>query len=293
MQKKGFHKRGFISLVTAFSFIAMTVSGIVLYFTPHGRIAYWTDWKFALLTKNNWADMHVLTSLLFVVVAVWHLLLNWKVFLSYISRKLESAARLKRELAIAAVLTIVFTFGPVFSIPPFSYVIDFSEYLKMAWVTSSEYEPPFGHAEELSLKAFTRRTNIDLQSAMDELRKSGIKFDNSSESLQSIARANNKNAMEVFAIIKKFQKIDPIDTSLKFTPEMVEERFAGTGIGRKTLKQVTSENALDLNDALKKLEVKGIKIGENEAFKDAAARYDIYPLDLMKVILVEDYSPSK
>jgi hypothetical protein len=292
MQKKIFHTRGFMSLLTALSFIAMTISGIVLYFTPHGRIAYWTDWKFALLTKNNWADMHVLTSLLFVVAAAWHLYLNWQVFMSYICRKAQTAASLKKELAIAAVITLIFTFGSVFSIPPFSYVIDFSEYLKKSWVSSNEYEPPFGHAEELSLKALARRTNIDLQSAMDELRNSGIKFNNSSESLQSIAKANNKNAMEIFAIIKKFQKIDPIETGTKFSPEQVEERFAGKGIGRKTLKQVAAENGINIEQAVKKLEAKNIKIGENEPFKDAAARHDIYPLDLLKVILVEGYSPD-
>lgn len=289
MQKKNFHIRGFVSLLSAFSFIGMTISGIVLYFAPQGRIAYWTDWKFAMLTKDNWADMHILTSLLFVVAAAWHIWLNWKVFLSYISRKIESAIRIKKELAITAVIAIVFTFGPVYRIPPFSYVIDFSNYLKKSWIVDSEYEPPFGHAEELSLKVLTQRTNIDLQSAMDELRKSGIKFDDSSESLQSIASANNKNAMEVFAIIKKFEKIDPIDTSLKFTPEMVEERFAGSGIGRKTLTQITSENGISMREALMKLEAQGIKIKKNEAFKDAAAKYELYPLDLLKIILVEGY----
>lgn len=291
MQNKSFHKRGFISLLTALSFIVMTISGIVLYFAPQGRIAYWTDWKFALFTKTDWINIHVLTSLLFAIGAVWHLCLNWKVFWTYISSRIEKTASLKRELAVAAILTIAFTFGPVYNIPPFNYVVDFADYLKKAWVTSSEYEPPFGHAEQLSLRALAKRTNIDLDKAVAELRQSGIRFDNTSESLEKIARANNKNAMQIFAIMKKFQKADPISPDTRFTTSMVEERFAGTGIGRKNLKQVAAENGLDIQTAQKKLASKGISIRDDETFKEAAARYDIYPIDIMKIILVENYSP--
>ncbi|MCE5311735.1 MAG: DUF4405 domain-containing protein [Nitrospiraceae bacterium] len=291
MQNKGFHKRGFISLLTALSFVAMTISGIVLYFAPLGRIAYWTDWKFALLTKTDWINIHILTSLLFAIGAIWHVWLNWKVFWSYIAGKIQAAAGMKKELVIAAVITIAFTFGPVYGIPPFSYVIDFGDYLKKAWITSSEYEPPFGHAEQLSLRALAKKTNIDLDKAVAELRQSGIRFDNTSESLEKIARANNKNAMQIFAVIKKFQKTDKIDSSVKFSPELVEERFAGTGIGRKTLKQVAEENGLDIEASKKKLAAKGISIKDDETFKDAATKYDIYPIDLMKIILVENYSP--
>lgn len=291
MQNRGFHKRGFISLLTAFSFIVMTISGIVLYFAPQGRIAYWTDWKFALFTKTDWINIHILTSLLFAIGAIWHLCLNWKVFWAYVSTRIEKAVNLKKELAVAAILTVVFTFGPVYNIPPFSYVIDFAEYLKNSWVTNSEYEPPFGHAEQLSLRALSKRTNIDLDKAVAELRQSGIRFDNTSESLEKIARANNKNAMQIFAIMKKFQKADPISSDARFTPTMVEERFAGTGIGRKTLKQVAEENGLDIEASTKKLAAKGISIKDDETFKDAAERYDIYPIDFIKIILVENYSP--
>ena len=57
MEKKQFNVRGFISLLTACSFILMSVTGIVLYFTPQGRIAFWTNWKFIGLTKTVWISM--------------------------------------------------------------------------------------------------------------------------------------------------------------------------------------------------------------------------------------------
>jgi len=46
-----FRWRGFTTLLTAFSFIISLVSGIVLYFTPQGKIANWTYRTFLGLNK--------------------------------------------------------------------------------------------------------------------------------------------------------------------------------------------------------------------------------------------------
>ena len=49
--------RGFVSLLTALSFLIMAVSGLILFIVPEGRIANWHDWRFLGLTKNQWGDM--------------------------------------------------------------------------------------------------------------------------------------------------------------------------------------------------------------------------------------------
>ena len=51
------HVRGLISLLTAMSFLIMSISGIVLFIVPQGRIANWIDWRFLALTKGQWGDM--------------------------------------------------------------------------------------------------------------------------------------------------------------------------------------------------------------------------------------------
>lgn len=54
MSERPFHTRGFISLLTFASFILMSVTGIVLYTAPQGRIAYWVAWTFWGLEKPQW-----------------------------------------------------------------------------------------------------------------------------------------------------------------------------------------------------------------------------------------------
>jgi len=71
-----FNWRAFISVTTALSFVAMSITGVVLFVTPPGRVAHWTGWKIGALTKEQWAGLHIWFSLLFMIVAVLHLYLN-------------------------------------------------------------------------------------------------------------------------------------------------------------------------------------------------------------------------
>ncbi len=72
---KKFNFRGFVSLFTAFSFLFVFISGIVLYFTPQGRIAYWINWKFLGLTKTDWTNMHIVFCIFFMTAAFFSYLL--------------------------------------------------------------------------------------------------------------------------------------------------------------------------------------------------------------------------
>lgn len=72
------HVRGFTSLLTALSFVIMTISGIVRLIVPQGRIANWHDWRFPALTKSQWGDMYIGTRLLFILAGLWHTWINWR-----------------------------------------------------------------------------------------------------------------------------------------------------------------------------------------------------------------------
>ena len=52
--QKKFSFRGFTSFTLTLSFILISVSGIVLYIVPSGRVAYWINWKLVGLTRDNW-----------------------------------------------------------------------------------------------------------------------------------------------------------------------------------------------------------------------------------------------
>jgi len=315
MAENKFYTRGFITLVTALSFVVMTVTGIVLYFVPQGRIAYWTKWKFLLLSKDDWGNIHITSSILFALCAAYHLYFNWKAFLNYIVDKISKAVSHKNELALATVITLFIFFGTLYLVPPLNYVIQFSDYLKASWVESKEYEPPFGHAEQLSLKVLAKKTNIDLRMAMAELRDQGIEFESENMTLEQIAKRNKTTPMNIFVMIKKHEQRDypkseeavgarqqagpgekraagdrapQVAGKTVYTAEMVEERIAGTGIGRKTLAEFCEENKIDLASAKERLKGKGIQSKDTETMKEIAARHNTAPIELAKILLVEN-----
>ena len=293
MMKKKFQMRGFISFLTLAGFIIMTLTGIVLYTVPHGRIAYWTDWSFLGLKKDDWGNIHILSILLFLIAASFHIYYNWKTLTSYILDKVSGGLKLKREMAITLAISLVVVFGAISQIPPFNYVFDFNEYIKESWIISKEYGPPFGRAELLSLKAFTKKMNIDLKKAMEEIEAKGIRVENEEDSLEKIAKENKTSPMYLYMMIKKFEKKLEIVKKDSYTPEMVEEQFAGAGLGRKTLEEVCQQSGIDMNQAKKKLSQDDIEIKKDETLKNIATRYKKNPIDILKVILVNDYKIKK
>jgi len=291
LDREGFHKRGFTSLWLFFSFAVMVFTGAVLYMGPQGRVAYWTDWHFLGLTKTHWTNIHMVNALAFAGIGIYHLILNWKVFTSYLVTKATDAMEYKLELSLAAGLTFMLAVGAVFSVPPISYVEEFGEYLKSGWVEGKDYEPPFGHAEQLSLATFSKKMDIPLETAAAELRAKGIKILGVHEKLEDIARANRTSSMELYRLIKQFEPTPDV-TETVYTPELVEETFAGTGLGRKALPWVVQDLGLNPVSVRARMVSNGIRISDTETLKQAAERYGIEPIDILKIALVDGYTPK-
>lgn len=288
---KKFHKRGFVSQLTALSFLAITITGIALYIAPQGRVAYWTDWKLIGLTKTDWTNLHTVSWVLFLIAGSFHIYYNWKALMNYLFSKVAAAVSFKRELAISVLIFCFVLLSGIFQIPPLKYIIDLNDYIKNSWVKSKEYEPPFGHAEELSLRVFAKKMKIDLNLALQELKNRGIIVEKDTDSLQTIARRNKTTPMNLYAMIKKFEHKET-EIGIVYTSELVEEKFAGTGVGRKTLSQICEENKIDLNLAKKRLSEKGIITKEDETLKEIADKHNTLPIEILKVILIEDYNLS-
>lgn len=281
---RSFHFRSFISLLTLLSFLVMLLSGIILYIAPQGRIAYWTFWKFFGLTKTDWTNLHLLSSTLFLVSALFHLYFNWSVLTSYLIDRVKRGLRLRKELSLAVLVVLAFIISAIYQLPPLKYLIVLSDYAKKSWVKSPDYEPPFGHAESLSFKAFAKKMKIDLKAALEELKSRGIEVKSDNQTLEEIARLNKTTPLEIYRLIKKFEKKEEIRA---WTPELVEEKFAGSGLGRKTLKEVCQELNLDLETAKKKLLSRNIQMKEEESLREVADRYGTRPIEILKIILVE------
>jgi hypothetical protein len=202
-------------------------------------VVYWTKWNFLGLAKEQWGNIHIFSGLLCLVVGGFHLYYNWKSLIKYLSGKIETGLHYKHELLISSLIFLWIIASAIWALPPLVYVADLSEAIKSSWVISAELEPPFGHVELASLKIFCKKQGNPLDRAMAELRQAGFKVTTPDITLGNIADSKGTSGMGVYAVIKKLEpKPETMKLRSIWTPKMVEEDFAGTGIGRKSIGQI-------------------------------------------------------
>lgn len=270
----------------------MSITGLVLYVVPAGRIAYWTDWGLLSMTKTQWGNIHILSSILFIVAGAFHIYFNWKPLINYFKSRATKTVKLKRELAISGLISILITVSAIFSIPPLSYLLDFNEFIKETWIVEDDYEPPFGHAELLSLKTFAKKTEIDLDKAVAELQKNGIRLESSEETLEEIAKKNYTSPMNIYLLIKKFEPAPEPERLRSYTPESVEIEFSGTNLGNKSISAICENLGLDSSTVFIRLKSLGIEASADETLKKIAEKHDTVPIELLKAIIIEGYFPK-
>jgi len=244
MAQQKIHTRGLTSFFTLFGFVIMSVTGLVLYIVPAGRVAYWVNWELFGLTKTQWGNIHILSSLLFIAAGVFHTVLNWKPLMNYFKNRITSGIRLRKELAIATAVSVLVIVSSLYPVPPLNYLLDLNIFIKDAWVTQDDYEPPFGHAELLSLKTFSQKMDIDLAQAETELKSQGIQYANSGETLEDIATRNGLSPMDLYLLIKKFEPTIAPDQPIEYTPDSIELEFSGTGIGNRSLAAICEKTGV-------------------------------------------------
>jgi len=251
-------------------------------------VAYWTKWNFLGLEKDQWGNIHLFAGLLFLVAGGFHLYYNWKLLIKYLSAKIETGLRYKRELTISVLIFFWITASGVWGLPPLVYLADLSEAIKGAWVTSAELEPPFGHAERVSLKTFCKKQGIPLDQAMVELREAGFKVNNPDTTLGDIADSQGSSGMGVYAVIQKLEKnAKTMKSGTVWTPGMVEEAFAGTGVGRKSIAQIIEDHGLDPKTVYHRLKVGGIEAKDDDKIKTLADKHDSTPIKILTIMLVD------
>lgn len=323
MEARPFINRILISLVTALSFVAMSLSGIAAFVVPQGRVAYWTNWTFLGLSKTQWGNIHITTSVLFLIAGIWHTWYNWTPLIQYLRGIPDRMTASWRDLVIASLVTVFFTVGAVTKTPPLNYILNFNNWIKESWVKTPADDPPFGHAELLSLKGFCKKMYIDSGEAIRELRQAGLSVTDENITVEQIARMNRLTPANVYQVIKKLERPEAsqpvamlsvstaladkpapavvrvakgkpeISPSIKeavgppcYTGDIVVERFEGKGIGRKGLAAICQELNLDCARVKQKLIAKQMAIKEDEFLKDAATRLGVVPIELLKIILV-------
>jgi len=288
MSNRNWHGRAFTSLCSLVSFIMLLLTAIILYIVPHGRVAYWSKWTMLGLEKDQWGNIHIFTGFLFLVAGGFHLYYNWKPLLKYLSGKIETGLRYKRELMISSLILLWIMASGIWSLPPLAYVADLGEAIKSSWVTSADLEPPFGHAELVSLKTFCKKQGIPLDQAMAELRNAGFKVDNPDKTLGNIADSKGTSGMGVYGVIKKLEpKPKTMESGSVWTPGMIGENFAGTGVGRKSIGQIIKNHGLDHKTVYQRLKAGGIEAMDDDKIKELADKHDSTPIKILTIILVD------
>ncbi len=289
MPRKPFNFRSFTAFIVTWAFLVATATGVVLYIVPQGRIANWVDWRLLGLLKEDWGNIHLVFAAIFIVGGILHLYFNWKPFKKYLAERISGHLQPKKELLLSLAISLLLIVGAINQIPPFNYYFELNEWAKQALVTSPEVEPPFGHAEELSLAGFAKRQNIDLEKAIEEIRAKGIRFEGVRQSIGEIAHANGMNAMQLYGMIRPFEAKPEAVRDTTFTAEEVEDRFGGTGIGRKSLATICQSLGLPVQTVVDTFSGAGIKATRDETMKTIADRHELDPIELMKVILIADF----
>ncbi len=283
MRKNKQSARSLTAFLVTGSFLVLTVTGIVLYVVPQGRVAYWVHWSLAGMEKDQWAWAHMIFGALFIVTGVLHLYFNWKPFKQYLADRVMGHLAMKREVFVASAAMLALFLLAVFNLPPASWIIELNGWVKAAWVGSPELEPPFGHAEEVSLAGLARRMDLDLPRALEALRENRIRFDSERDSLEWIARENGTTPMALYGIIRGVDR-PSAGAAESLSPEAIEAKYAGTGLGRKRLDEICRTLGIDPDLGLQRLAAAGIEAQAGESAREVADRHGLSPIDLLKIM---------
>ncbi len=286
MRKNKHSLRSLTAFLVTWAFIVLTVTGIILYIVPQGRVAYWVHWSLAGMEKEQWGWVHMMFGGVFIISGFLHLYFNWKPFKKYFADRVKGHFKLKQEIVVATVLTMLIFVASAFNIPPASWVIDLNGWAKGTWVTSPESEPPYGHAEEASLAGISRKMDFDINKVTTALDAKGIEFTGIKDTLDNIARNNNTTPMAIYEIIRvnKLPLEQKNNELLSF--DVLEAKFSGTGLGRKTFAEICREIGIDLEVGIDRLSKAGISASGEDKARPIAEKYERNPIDLLKIMML-------
>jgi len=260
-RRRPFSWRAFVSLLVAITFIVLAVTGIGLYATPPGRIANWSNWTLAGLTKANWQAVHMVFGLLFVVAGAFHVFFNWRVLLHYLRSRVQAGIPRWRELALATATGLALVIASIAELPPVSAVADLREQLANSWSTSSA-EPPIPHAELLTVEKAAALVSIPVQTALNRLSAAGYRVEPSA-TLESLASQRGVTPRDVYTALA---------ASAAPTPKTLAAA-GGPGMGWKTLRQIAEETGMPVEAAVARLRAGGLDASPDEPLRDIAKRH--------------------
>jgi hypothetical protein len=255
------------------------LTSIILYIAPQGRVAYWADWHLWGLTKTDWGNIHINLGVLFLIALFLHIYYNWKPLINYLKDKAKTFKVFTPEFNVALVVTIVFSLGTYFMVPPFSWVMSLNEYFQDSGALKYG-EPPYGHAELSALKTFAKKMNLDLARSMDLMNEAGYPVEDSMVTLQSIGKLYSISPQHIYDTIRPASVVSGKgsdgDVALLESPP--------PGTGNLTLADFCNSYSLNMKHIVRELKKQNIIASEEMTLKEISAPKGISPVDLYEII---------
>lgn len=269
-----FKFRAFLGVYMGISAIVMTISGVILYISPPGRIAHWSYWAMLGFTKTEWQNIHTIFTFIFVIAGGWHIYYNWKPLMNYLRRKSKEASKIRKEMMYATIATVIIFVGTYENIFPFSAVLDFGEEITDSW-SNEENEPPIPHAEELTIGEFARVKNISVQKFQKLLEQGGYLVNDTTMTLQQVAEQYNVTPSVVAKVVPSTGSMNSNTNS---------GYVQGSGYGRKLLSEILKESNLNWEESIAKLKTAGITVKDDDKLKNIANDNKVLPIDIIKIL---------
>jgi len=158
-----FLSKSLITPITAALFLVVAFTGVLLLFHVGGGAA---------------KEIHELLSVVFVAAAVLHLVLNWRIFASYLKRPVTIV------LGIATLVVLATTLGGG------------------EGGGRSPVGEVFGLIEKAPLTHFAPLVGVEAPEAAEMLRKGGFTVSGESQTIGDIAKSNGRRLPEILALFR-------------------------------------------------------------------------------------------
>ena len=270
--KKQFSWRVFVSFGLFIAVFMMLVSGVILYISPPGKIANWSDWQMLGLTKRGWLNQHTIFGFAFLTLSLFHLFfINWKAFFSYLKSKTTQGLKNPVELLLIVIVSAFFGLGTYFDIQPFSAVIKFGNNISNSWERKDK-QPPVPHAELMSLADLSKQPGLggDPEALITKLKSAGLKVASRNETIAEIAKTNGMTAERVYSFIAP--------------AEEENHKLRGEGFGRKTLQQVADDRGISATSLQLALKQKGIEARTDDPLRNIAKNNNLEMSEFKKLL---------
>jgi DNA-binding phage protein len=272
--KNQFSWRIFISLGLFVAFFVLLVSGVILYISPPGRVANWTDWRLFGLGKSEWQQQHIIFGFAFAILSLLHLfIINWKAFVSYLKTKASEGFKHREELVDVILIALFFAFGTYFHTQPFEAIISFGHGISNSWERQGR-RAPVAHAELMTLVELSQQPSQgdDPDALIAKLKQAGLIVVSKQQTLADIAAKNRMTAEKIYELIAPAEQPNRILTA--------------QGLGEKSLQQIADEAGVSSTSLQLALRQKGVEAKTDMTLKTIAANNGRSMNDLRKIIEV-------